>query len=123
MKLVLATALLAALSTVPVMADCTYPKAPGKIPDGNTATLEEMVTVKKVVEQYNKDMEAYLSCIKLEYDDAVARQGESMTPEQKQQVEQRNAQKNNAAVDELKTVADRFNEQVRAYKVKHAPKN
>jgi hypothetical protein len=123
MKLVIATALLAALSTVPAMADCTYPRAPGKIPDGNTATLEEMVTVKKAVELYNKDMEAYLSCIKLEHDDAIAKQGETATPAQTKQIEDRNTQKNNAAVDELKSVAERFNEQVRAYKAKHAAKN
>jgi hypothetical protein len=122
MKLVLATALLATLITLPAMADCTYPKAPGKIPDGSTATLEEMVGVKKQVDQYNKDMEAYLSCIKLEHDDTIAKQGEAMTPEQKKQVEDHLVQKNDAAVDELKTVAEHFNEQVRAYKAKHPPK-
>jgi hypothetical protein len=30
-------------------------------------------------------------------------------------------QKNNAAVDQLQSVADRFNEQVRAYKAAHDP--
>ncbi|MEO7774612.1 MAG: hypothetical protein ABIT36_01345 [Steroidobacteraceae bacterium] len=122
MKLVLATALLAVLSTVPAFADCTYPRAPDKIPDGNSAALEEMVAVKKAVEQYNKDMEAYLSCIKLEHDDTLAKQGEAMTPEKKKQFEDMQTQKNNAAVTELQSVADRFNEQVRNYKAKHPSK-
>jgi hypothetical protein len=30
-------------------------------------------------------------------------------------------QKNNAAVDQLQTIADRFNEQVRLYKAKNDP--
>jgi hypothetical protein len=109
-------------ASVPAFADCTYPRAPAKIPDGSTAPLEEMVTAKKAVEQYNKDMDAYLTCIKGEYDAAVAAQAATLTEEQKKQKAVMHAQKESAAVEELTRVANRFNDQVRAYKVAHPSK-
>ncbi|MEP7314215.1 MAG: hypothetical protein ABI859_16650 [Pseudomonadota bacterium] len=114
--------LLSAVLCSPVFADCSYPKAPAKLPDGNTAALEEMMTAKKSVDQYNKEMEAYLSCIKLEHDDAIAKQGAAASEDAKKQMAAMYVQKNDAAVDELQGVAARFNEQVRAYKAKHPSK-
>ena len=102
-------------------ADCTYPRAPDRMPDGTTASLDDMKAAKGQVDKYNKEMEAYLSCIKLEHDDAVAK-GTSLSEDQKKQMALMYAQKNDAAVDELQAVAGRFNEQVRAYKQKHPSK-
>jgi len=104
-------------------ADCSYPRAPDRMPDGNTASLDDMKSAKGQVEKYNKDMEAYLSCIKLEHDDAMAKQGTNLSEDQKKQMALMYAQKNDAAVDELQAVAGRFNDQVKAYKSKHPSKN
>lgn len=116
--LVAAAALTAALVAGPLHAACSYPKSPSSIPDGSTATMDQMLAAKKDVDQYNKDMTAYLDCIKLEHSDAVA-QGASMSEDQKKELEKRQVQKHNAAIDELEGVAGRFNEQVKAYKVKN----
>ena len=105
----------------PVYADCSYPPPPAKLPDGNTATMEEMLEAKKAVTQYNKDINAYVACIKLEHETAVTNAGDKITPEQKAEMEKMAVQKNNAAVDQLQSVADRFNEQVRIYKQAHDP--
>lgn len=120
MKLSIAAATLAlAVIGGPAYAACTYPTSPDKIPNGATASMEEMVTAKKQVEQYNKEMEAYLSCIKLEHDAQVANTDGTLTAEQKTELEKRQVQKHNAAIDELEGVATRFNEQVKAYKAAH----
>ena len=105
----------------PVYADCSYPPPPAKLPDGATATMEEMLEAKKAVTQYNKDINAYVACIKLEHETAVTNAGDKITPEQKAEMEKMEVQKNNAAVDQLQSVADRFNEQVRLYKTAHDP--
>jgi hypothetical protein len=108
----------------PVYADCSYPPPPTKLPDGNTATMEEMLEAKKAVTQYNKDINAYVSCIKLEHEAAVTKVGDQPTADQKAEMarqEQVEIQKHNAAVDQLQSIADRFNEQVRIYKAKHDP--
>jgi hypothetical protein len=117
MKALFAITAFAALAG-PVYADCTYPPPPTKLPDGNTATLEQMMEGKKAVTQYNKDINAYVACIKLEHETAVADAGDKLTPKQKADMEKIEVQKNNAAVDQLQSIADRFNEQVRIYKAK-----
>jgi hypothetical protein len=120
MKALFAITALAALAG-PVYADCTYPPPPAKLPDGNNATMEEMLEGKKAVTQYNKDINAYVACIKLEHESAVTNAGDKLTPQQKADMEKMEVQKNNAAVDQLQTIADRFNEQVRLYKAKNDP--
>ena len=118
MKALFAITALAALAG-PVYADCTYPPPPAKLPDGNSATMEEMLEGKKAVTQYNKDINAYVACIKLEHETAVTNAGDKLTPAQKADMEKMEVQKNNAAVDQLQSVADRFNEQVKIYKAKN----
>jgi hypothetical protein len=120
MKALFAISALAALAG-PAYADCSYPPPPAKIPDGNTATMQEMLDGKNAVTQYNKDINAYVACIKLEHETAVTTAGDKLTPQQKTDMEKIEVQKNNAAVDQLQSVADRFNEQIRIYKAKNDP--
>jgi len=101
-------------------AACNYPVAPGKFPDGNQASKDEMLAAKSQVVQYNKDMETYLTCIQGEYDAKVAAETQA-TPEQKAEMARVQDQKHNAAVQELQSVADRFNEQLRVWKAKNTP--
>ncbi len=125
MKVFSAIAATAALSAGAAYADCSYPPPPDHIPDGNTATLQEMVEAQKAVKDYDKAINAYVACIQLERDDAVgklAKPGETPTAEQKkamQDMDRVEIQKHNAAIDQLQSVAQRFNEQVKVYKAKN----
>lgn len=117
MKSLLAAAAVAAAILAPAAyADCSYPQSPGHAPDGNTATLAEMLAAQKAVSAYNEHMTAYLSCIQLERDSRVAQAGDKLTKEQKQELEIIENQKHNAAIDQLHAVADAFNAQVRVFK-------
>jgi opacity protein-like surface antigen len=119
MKSLLAAAAIAAAALAPAAyADCSYPPAPSHLPDGSTATLSEMLAAQKVVQSYNEQMTAYLSCIKLERDSRVAQAGDKLTKQQKQELEAIEIQKNNAAVDQLHSVADQFNAQVKIFKAR-----
>jgi hypothetical protein len=122
MKAFIATAALAALTAGAAYADCPYPSPPEKIPDGNTATLDDMVAVKKAITAYDAAIAVYLECIKQEHEDAVAKAGDKLTDKQKVDLEHIETQRHNAAVAQLQSVADRFNEQVRAYKAKNTKK-
>jgi hypothetical protein len=84
-----------------------------------------MVEAQKAVKEYDKAINAYVACIQLERNDAVGKvapkPGEKPTPEQKkamEDMERVEVQKHNAAIDQLQSVADRFNEQVKVYKAK-----
>lgn len=119
MKSLLTAAIIAAAALAPAAyADCTYPTAPSPIPDGNTATLAQMLSMQKQVQAYNEEMNAYLSCIQLERDSRVAQVGDKLTKQQKQALEAIEVQKHNAAVDQLHAVADQFNAQVKIFKAK-----
>jgi hypothetical protein len=120
MKALLAMAL--AVATAAAYADCPYPQAPTKLPDGATAKLEEMVAGQKAVGDYQKAINDYTACIDKELDDAIAKGGDKLKPDDKKKMQQVEAQKHNAAVDQLQAVADRFNEQVKIFKAKAADK-
>jgi hypothetical protein len=122
MKVLGALAVAAALTAGPVYADCPYPAAPDKIPDGATATLEEMIAGQKAVQAYEKAINDYNTCIDKALDDQIAKQGDQLKPQQKAELQRMEAQKHNAAVDQLQSVADRFNEQVKIYKARNADK-
>jgi hypothetical protein len=107
-----------ALFALPVHAACTYPTGPTTLPDGATATKEEMIAAQKLVKKFDEEINAYTACIKLEEDAALAKGGTKLTPEQKNAIEQQQAQKNNAAVDDDQKLADRFNEQIRVFKAR-----
>lgn len=104
-------------------ATCTYPRAPGAIPDGNTASKEEMIAAKNEVSRYNTEMNAYLDCLKLEIDAATPKDGAKLSKDEKARAEEQQkilTQKNNSAVDELQAVVGKFNDQLKAYKAKHS---
>jgi hypothetical protein len=125
-------AAIAALTLVAGIANatCTYPTAPTSIPDGNTATRDEMIAAKNAVAKFNEEITAYQNCIKLESDNSMAELEKQAAGKgddekkaleaQKQEAERKLVQKNNAALDEVTAVVERFNEQLRAYNKKNA---
>ena len=101
-------------------AGCDYPTPPGAFPDGSMATKEEMLAAKGQVVKYNSDMDAYLGCLKQEYDASVAGLT-SPSKEQLAKMEKTQSDKQDAALKEVTDVTERFNVQLRAWKAKNAP--
>jgi hypothetical protein len=97
-------------------AECTYPKAPGNIPDGATATQEQMVAGMKDVKEYNAAVTEYLTCLETEMNARVEAAGPDAPPDQIEQIKAIHNKRHNAAVEELEAHAARFNEQVKVYK-------
>ncbi|MBS0365423.1 MAG: hypothetical protein JSR67_06330 [Proteobacteria bacterium] len=123
MKALLPTAAaLALFAAAAAHADCTYPTAPDKIPDGATATLEQMVEGQKAVKAYDKAINDYVACVDKDVDDRIAAAGDKLKPEQKADMQKVAAQKHNAAIDQDQELAARFNEQIKVFKAKAADK-
>jgi predicted transglutaminase-like cysteine proteinase len=103
-RILLATALAYAASMT-AHADCVLPPAPSKIPDGSTASEQEMITAMQTLKEYNGDVDTYTKCLEFE-----AKQNHlTRTDEEKM---------HNSAVETLQKVASKFNEQVRTFKAK-----
>lgn len=95
---------------------CEYPERVS-IPNGTTATKEEMLEGQRGVKTYVEAMEAYLECIVDEEKQARAAI-EEMSADEEQQREDMLNKKYNAAVDELERTAAQFNVEVQAYRAK-----
>ena len=118
MKMLYVTAAVALFAAGTAYADCPYPAAPDAIPDGATATLDEMLAGQKTINAYNKAVNDYVACIDKQLDDNIAQQGDKLKPAQKTEMQRVEAQKHNAAIDQLQSIADRFNEQVKVFKAR-----
>ncbi len=118
MKSVTRTAALAALVFLAHGAlACDYPQR-ASVPDGATATKDEMISGQKGVKTYIAAMEEYLACIEAEQAQAMLSLGDEVDEENKRQREELFNKKYNAAVEEMNLVAEEFNIQVRAYKAR-----
>jgi len=104
-KWMLAAAAAAYCLSLAAHADCVLPPAPSKIPDGNSASEQEMITAMQTLKEYNADVDTYLKCLEFE-----TKQNRLSAGDQEKM--------HNTAVDTLQKVAAKFNEQVRTFKSK-----
>ena len=96
---------------------CDYPNR-ANVPDGATATKDEMIAGQRGIKTYIASMEEYLTCIEAEEAQAVLSLGEEVDEAAKRQRAELFNKKYNAAVEEMNLVAEEFNLQVRAYKAR-----
>jgi cyclophilin family peptidyl-prolyl cis-trans isomerase len=87
--------------------DCEKPKIP-KIPEGATADLDTMLSGQKAVRAYIKDSEMFLDCLS-DIIDKQTLSGDQHTAA---------VQEHNRTVTQMENLAEKFNEQVRAYKTR-----
>ena len=95
---------------------CDYPSRV-LIPNGNTATKEEMIEGQRGVKEYVTSMEIYLECI-VEEEKQAREAIVDLQPEDEQDREDALNKKYNAAVDEMERVAAQFNAEVQAYRAR-----
>jgi hypothetical protein len=119
MKRFLSIAVVAALSVGPAYAACTYPKAPDKIPDGSVATIDEMRAAQQAVKAFDTAVGEYQQCLENEHNAALAA-APDLSDAQKAERAKIKDQKLNAAGEEVQSLADRLNAQIRVYREKAA---
>ena len=100
------------LASVTVFA-CDYPERPF-IPDGATASKEELLAAKDGVQTFLASVDEYLQCVELEEQAALA-SIDDPTPEERAERDKSLNRKFDAANEEKAMVGEQFNQQVRAY--------
>ena len=108
-RLILSTILAVAAATQ-AAAQCAQPETV-TIPDGRSATLDQMLQAQTAVRTYLADMEAFLACLNEEI--------EAQPEDTPQEVTTALIDRHNAAVTDMESVAARFNEQRIAYQEAH----
>lgn len=101
------------------LAACSYPKANVKIPDGRSASLDQMKAAQAEVKAFDKAIADYSTCVESETNTSIDTAAEPPSEERKAEMRRMMAQKINAAVKEAEDLAARFNEQVKVYKEKN----
>jgi hypothetical protein len=120
MKISTAVAIVPFLLALGATADaaCVYPQPPQALPNGSSATKEEMLAAQGLVKEYVGNVqETYLPCLEKEKSEATAAL-DNMDPEftgKKASIEAIHAKKHNAALDELQAFVDRWNAEKKAY--------
>lgn len=120
MKGIFAIAALAALGVSPVYAACTSPGNAPDIPDGNTATADDILKAQQNVVSFQTNTTTFLACIKKEHDDAIAAAGSGISSSQADKIDHDESTQHNAAVHQLNDVVTKFNQSVAAFKAKQA---
>ncbi len=117
-KTIITVALLASLVAGAASAECSYPKAPTGLPDGATATQDQMVVGMKAIKEYNAQVTTYLNCLESEMNTRIEAAGPDAPADQVEQIKAIHTKRHNAAVEELESTAARFNEQVKVFKAR-----
>jgi hypothetical protein len=116
MKVLLPLSLVAALLAAPAFAGCNPPPNDVKIPDGAKATMDEMLAAKRAIQENNTAVETYTQCLKAEQDARIAAGGPDMKDDARAKIAAEYTDRQNAEVEKLQALADKFNVQVRAFK-------
>jgi hypothetical protein len=95
MKALPAIGLLAVLTPFAAGAECTEVPDIAQLPDGNTASREEMLAANKTIHDYNTAVDGYVECLR--------KSGGNRSREDR-------------AIDKLEKIASSYNAAVRAFK-------
>lgn len=95
---------------------CDYPARP-HLPDGASATKDDLLAAKNAVQGFIGAVDEYLVCIEEEDEAVAAETGEQSTEEKARRNELMN-QKFDAANEEKALVGEQFNQEIRAYNEK-----
>jgi 3-oxoacyl-ACP reductase-like protein len=114
MKILLPLSVLAILAAGPAFADCTAPDGTVQIPDGSVATHDEMVAAQKAVVAYDAAVKTYTDCLAQEQQQKLDAGGD------KAKLQKHYAELNNAQVEKVQQLADKFNAELKAFKAKSA---
>lgn len=92
------------------LAACDFPSDQVAVPDGASASEDEMVAAQQEVKAYMARVDDYLKCLDAE----AAALGDAESDDQKLL----HVKRHNAAVDAMEQLANNFNEQIRAFKAR-----
>lgn len=117
MRRTLTVSIMLAIASGPACAwaDCTPPTPTViSIPDGTTATRDQMIATQRALKAYDTAVKAYGDCLQQQLDSRVAAGGDKET------LSVQYDKMNNDQVDKLQKLADKFNEELRAFKARNS---
>ncbi|MEQ9464248.1 MAG: hypothetical protein RJQ10_11355 [Haliea sp.] len=117
MKVVNSLLAVLALGSSMAMAECVQPEAPD-LPDGASATMDEMIAGQQAVKTFQAANLEYMSCLEGEFTAAktAIEGGKAEDPKALQAVYEKSIDAYNSAVSTEEAVAGQFNTEIREYR-------
>jgi hypothetical protein len=97
---------------------CALPTPPA-LPDGASASREQMSSARQAFEAYDAATNAYTKCVDATVARVAAQQGRGAPPEELERLQAFGTTAHNTAINQEQGVAEQLNTQIRAYKAKH----
>jgi hypothetical protein len=120
MKALLPLSIVATLAAAPAFAECVAPLNDVRIPNGNKATMDEIIAANYAIQENTTEVEAYTQCLKAEQEAKIAAIGPDITDEQKSKIASEYINRQNAEGEELQSLADRYDAAVRSFRARQA---
>jgi hypothetical protein len=98
--------------------DCPRATAP-TVPDGATASREQMTSARTDFQAYDKATNAYVHCVDTTIERIASQYAGVASPTELKSLKAFGLGAHDTAIDQEQAVADQFNGQVRAYRAKH----
>ncbi|HYM27388.1 MAG TPA: hypothetical protein VET66_04520 [Steroidobacteraceae bacterium] len=100
------------------VAACALPGAPS-LPDGDSASLQQMTAARQAFETYDAATAAYTQCVDAAIERVAKQQASAASAADMNSLRAFGMTAHNTAIAQEQAVADHFNGQIRAYKAKH----
>jgi hypothetical protein len=114
MRVILTSCAMLVFAAGAAHADCTPPSGSISIPDGATASRDQMVAAQRAVKEYDTAVKAYGDCLQHQLDAQVAGGGD------RNQLAAEYDRMNNSEVLKLQKLAEKFNAELRIFKAKNS---
>ena len=108
----------ALLLSANALADCAFPQPPASMPNGATASREEMVAAGAAFRSFNDAVLAYQACLEKDTADRTASAAGATAAEEIRQLKTMQRRKHNESQKTLEEKIGAWNEQLRAFKAR-----
>jgi NaMN:DMB phosphoribosyltransferase len=99
--------------------DCAVPAQPTELPDGATASMQQMQQAHAAVTAFDAATNVYLKCVDASVSRVAQQDQGAASSASVRLVDSLGVTLHNAAVDRDRAVAERLNQQIRIFKAKH----
>ncbi len=120
MKALLPLVILVSLAAGPSFAGCVAPLNDVRVPNGNKATMDEIVAANQAIQENTTEVEAYTHCLKAEQQAKIAAIGPDITDEQKSKIASEYVHRETAETERLQKLADLYNAAVSTFRARRA---
>jgi hypothetical protein len=120
MKALIPLSIVATLTAAPAFANCVAPLNDVRIPNGNKATMDEILAANHALQEHTTEVEAYTHCLKAEQQAKIDAIGPDITDEQKSKIASEFVNRQNEESEKLQSLADHYSVAVRDYRARQA---